>query len=341
MTSATYRKIIVACLLFPAVSGCHKEDLATPGEHSRRDANGFLPPVSPSGLTATRMTPFAETGLTDGENVVYCPTYALAWKSYFGDATVKEFQENIVRDPFTLEDISAEDIRIVADADEHKVRKAREELGIDSRSPINPIHGNTYCAIRKSLPFHYDFERLPQPFRFHSDEAEIEVQAFGVTEHWDYWSIALMRVRVIDYLSPDDFVIRIENRKREEIILARIPQPDSLRAGIEQVEARVAASNLTGEHAFVANHEPFVVPVLEFSLLENFDGGSQLIQFRLDEKGAMLVSESDVGMEGGFEPGERRFIFDKPFLLLLKESPENNPYLAAWIANGDLMMRPD
>ena len=69
----------------------------------------------------------------------------------------------------------------------------------------------------------------------------------------------------------------------------------------------------------------------------------QLIQFRLDERGAVLISESAVvGKKGHYEykVGTRPFIFDKPFLLLLRHSVKTEPYFAAWIANSDFMVRP-
>jgi hypothetical protein len=43
------------------------------------------------------------------------------------------------------------------------------------------------------------------------------------------------------------------------------------------------------------------------------------------------------------QPAENRlhpFIFDKPFLLLLRHSVKTEPYFAAWIANSDFMVRP-
>ena len=38
-------------------------------------------------------------------------------------------------------------------------------------------------------------------------------------------------------------------------------------------------------------------------------------------------------------PKPRRFVFDKPFLLYLKESQADEPYLVMWIANAEFMER--
>ncbi len=46
-----------------------------------------------------------------------------------------------------------------------------------------------------------------------------------------------------------------------------------------------------------------------------------------------------IGENGHYEytPGTRTFIFDKPFLIMLREAPDKHPYLAAWIANTEMM----
>ena len=319
--------------------GCDKSDPPSTQAGLQTDEYGFLPPVSPSELKATQMSPFANVPVGAGSTVVYCPTYALAWKSFFGNVAGNEFQQSVIDDPFSKDDISADDLRIVPCATSDDVRAARLELDIFANGSFEPEAGNTYCALRKSLPFNYEFERLEQPLQFRSGRNSSGVHAFGVTSDWDYWSLALMRVRVVDFRSPDDFVIRIENREREELILAMIPEPKTLELGIADVNRRIDESDIEFEASYVVNDEPLVIPVIELSLLEKFDEGSQLIQFRLDEKGAMLVSESDVGMKGGFEPGSRSFVFDQPFLIILKESSDKNPYLAAWIGNDDLMIK--
>lgn len=70
----------------------------------------------------------------------------------------------------------------------------------------------------------------------------------------------------------------------------------------------------------------------------------QVLQFRLDERGAVIHSEAEVvGENGSYEytPGTRTFIFDKPFLIMLREASTRPPYFAGWIGNTDLMMPRD
>ncbi len=70
----------------------------------------------------------------------------------------------------------------------------------------------------------------------------------------------------------------------------------------------------------------------------------QSMRFRLDEYGAELVADTSmlVGENGDgalhidtLQP--RRLVFDRPFLLALKEKKATVPYFLAWIGNADLM----
>lgn len=65
----------------------------------------------------------------------------------------------------------------------------------------------------------------------------------------------------------------------------------------------------------------------------------QAIKFRLDEKGADLSSEAAIEMTLGYVVQPRRFVFDRPFLLCLKERESQVPYLAVWVDNSEFLVR--
>ena len=60
----------------------------------------------------------------------------------------------------------------------------------------------------------------------------------------------------------------------------------------------------------------------------------QSIRFRLDESGAVLKSESI----GVWARGRREFVFDKPFLIMVKRQKARRPYLVLWIGNTELLV---
>lgn len=68
----------------------------------------------------------------------------------------------------------------------------------------------------------------------------------------------------------------------------------------------------------------------------------QAVKFQLDETGAQLSSEALMGLTFGVhiaEPDPRKFIFDKPFLLCLREKGAQHPYLVLWVGNSDLLVK--
>jgi hypothetical protein len=95
---------------------------------------------------------------------------------------------------------------------------------------------------------------------------------------------------------------------------------------------------------------------LENQVVTNIPGESastitvarETIKFRLDEVGADLLSQveivrvlGDFGGDGGaaFDPEKpRHFVFDRPFLLALREKSASQPYLLCWVAHPDIMV---
>lgn len=343
--------LIVAWLVFP-----------WPGKTKQLQPwAGFSTPAAASSLSATRMLPFATEPIKAGENQVYCPTMALAWaemKSALPGSTLPDsnFAKQIETVNFTVGDIDASDIRIVSGRpSDESVNRALSELGIES-NPIGPpgpdVEYQAICALKKDLPFLRRFEPFDNPLRFNTDSNTISVRSFGVTSEWKKWESALQQIEVLDYRSPENFIIRIRNQAKDSLILARMDQPKSIEVGLDQIKQKIATTDIEADGAAVVSGEQVVIPVLEFNMLEDYTARicqgqagcsietKQLIQFRFDEKGAQLVSVAAGGyLNGHYEHkvGERTFIFDGPFMLVLSESDLSAPYFAAWIANGDFM----
>ena len=103
--------------------------------------------------------------------------------------------------------------------------------------------------------------------------------------------------------------------------------------------------------------ETLIVPVISMNIERKFDeligrnftssafsdlycsDARQIIRFHLDENGAKLESESTVIGENGHDnpPNPRKLIFNKPFLIWLRETQATEPYFVAWIENAELM----
>jgi hypothetical protein len=66
----------------------------------------------------------------------------------------------------------------------------------------------------------------------------------------------------------------------------------------------------------------------------------QLVRFQLNEKGAVLKSEASIMVATmALNPQSRHeLIFDKPFLILLKQADSPQPYFALWVGNSTLLV---
>jgi hypothetical protein len=64
----------------------------------------------------------------------------------------------------------------------------------------------------------------------------------------------------------------------------------------------------------------------------------QTIRFRLDDRGATLKSEAALAQKAATPEKLRRFIFDKPFLILLERRDAARPYLAIWVDIPELLV---
>lgn len=295
----------------------------------------FSDPVSVSALPATTMSVTDDVEITDGHSTVYCPTMILALRRFTAGngGLFNEFGRHLIASPFLEDHIDP------------------MSIAIESGRTANGGSIVT-CRLTKGLAFASQFEPFREPLAFNDSTGEHHVRSFGITSHWEEWQYALQQVYVVDYRSPDDFIIKLDNLSGDDLILAKIPRHDTLRSCIDQVTQRIADTRLPANHRRAVAGEQLVVPVLEFSLFDQFAdklgyvgdleliSAKQIIQFRLDERGAVLKSEAQVIGENGhyeYQLGNRSFLFDKPFLLMLRESPDKQPYFAAWLGNTDVM----
>jgi hypothetical protein len=108
--------------------------------------------------------------------------------------------------------------------------------------------------------------------------------------------------------------------------------------------------------------ETLSVPKVDFDLTHHFkemerqdilnqgwdnwfiESAEQQIKFRLDETGAVLRSRvhlfgalKEEAPAPAAEP--RKFVFDKPFLICLKQKKGRLPYFFMWVNNPELMLR--
>ena len=65
------------------------------------------------------------------------------------------------------------------------------------------------------------------------------------------------------------------------------------------------------------------------------DEALQHVNFQLDERGTTLSSTARLKVKSGGD--DARFVFDNPFLIILRQTGSQRPYFAAWIGNAELL----
>ena len=150
--------------------------------------------------------------------------------------------------------------------------------------------------------------------------------------------------------NPDEFVVELKTKSPDDrLILARVNPCATLEATVGYVQEWIERSNPSRIDPLV----DLAVPKLDLDLRRAYHelegrrvlnvGGEPIldakqdIRFRLNERGAMLKSEATITFGGG----PSRFIFDRPFLILMERKGAKVPYFALWVGTSELLVPED
>lgn len=337
-----------------------------------------LPPARPSTeFKATDVLPHPTDPIKAERNSVYCPTFVIAWDEMRQFLGLKSLR--LEGDPplaaalnqFEFNRQNLSDAAYVARSgrgDETFRESLREELGrkfpnsrpqlIDSDQQDHELQ--VFAFLSKSLPFATEFDKLSDPLEFRTAGGTAVVKAFGAPHPRPIDSRSELmesQVAILDYVSDDDFIIRLAPvDSKDEILLAKLSPGDTLLKTIEVVQRRIRTPDpMHTDHHFLPT-ESLAVPMLTACISRSFpeitqrtiegtdlhiSQALQVIQFQLNESGARLESEALILGDNGHIPqypaGKRSFRLDRPFLLYLNEVGADQPYFAMWIGNSELM----
>lgn len=332
----------------------------------RRDATSFV---------GTDVLPYPTTPISPGRNCLYCATFRIAWDQLrkSADQPVAVSPTPVIatelnRRPFSLDNLDPGSF-FAKTVDKADVAQLTEELqrrfpgAAGPSAPPADTHGEgrvLYAYLLKSLSFADAFDGNTGPLSFPGGSKSAQVASFG--------GKAQGNVLVADYRTDDDFIIEIKTQsERDVMLLAKIPAESTLQATMDKVLARVASPNPQHTRFTLDHQESLLIPKLSFNILQRYDdllkieivgssystsgrpemivNAEQATAFVLNERGAKLESTAEIDTiisEGGFDPlppppAIRKFHFDRPFLVLLREHKSHEPYFALWLENTELM----
>jgi hypothetical protein len=366
-SSRLFVALAVMVVLLVAV-GCRKEatERLPPSE-----------PISADQLRETDVLPHLEGPITAGRNYLYCATFQLAWnqlqETVFKEpphlSGTPPMAEALLGGSTLTKDILPPNSYLVRAGlvKDGVVGKIQGEM--DRRFPKVVVQLPDHCEdqwaiayayLQCALKFHEAFDRLEEPLVFQSKNGPVKVACFGVrclgSKDRD---IALEKqVSILAHASDDDFILRLNTTSEDdELILAKVKPEGTFAATLTAVRERIKRRD--GLHdafdsMFMAR-ESLVIPIIDTNILRRYselEGRSltnrqwsniilavamQGIRFRLDENGAKLESTSLVEATSTSRSQPAQYIFDKPFLVMLKRKSSDQPYLAVWVETSELL----
>lgn len=358
--------VLCSALTIAAGMGCRKEQTST-----------APPASPPQDLQQTAILPHLEGPVVQGKNYVYCATFQLAWNGLqdgvLGEPIALAGSPPMASDLAAGSDITPE----VLPPGSHLVKAGWVKDGVveqirgemQRRFPAATFNlpagaqqqaAVAFAYLQQWLAFRESFDRLEEPLEFQTAAGVVEVPCFGV-RHLNRQSeraIALGdQVRVLDYINDDDFILRlVTTSEDDELILAKVPPGETLAATLAAVVQRTKQPSKERGSPQLEDGESLAVPIVDLNVERRYaelegrrfanplhkdlflDVALQAIRFRLDENGARVESSADLGLKSDYSKRQpREFVFDRPFLVCLKRSTSEQPYLAIWIENEELL----
>ena len=324
--------------------------------------------VDASQLNHTIVTPHLEQNILKDKNILWCATTQIAWNELCKlnggrfhlkneIPMVKILNKRAVTHLQIPEDCYIAMAGFIGDGIFTKIKNALAEKFKGQASPelipgesgFSPDDWVAYSYLFRNLPYEWAFERLHGGLKFKN----VNVEAFGIDQYLAFQENekkAASQVEIYDFRSEDSFIIKLKTLKKDdELILAKISPKKTLQETIEFVQNRIYDSKPESIHEC----SDLKIPVLNFDIArtyhelygnqiksdnpkfdkKEFAMVKQLIRFKLDEKGAILKSESDFVLGAG-----GNLLFDKPFLIMIKIKNAYLPYFALWVDNTELLI---
>ena len=327
------------------------------------------------GKMKTSITARLDEPITAGQNLIYCATVNLTWNvlSEFLNGQVKlgmrDFRPNATVDFLNRKTFTKEHLdkgcylayaSLIRDGILDRIKTdLQQKFGESSRINLDPANYGpldilAYSFLLKVLTFEKKFENLNEHLAFSGQL----VDAFGLKKvRVDIEKKLKNQVYVLYYKNDNDFSIALQTQNQDVIILVKTPLLDSDTPASLLARSEASMGPSIGAWSRLQEGESLMIPKIEFDLEHHFKemiGQSvivnekitdyyvgdavQFIKFLLNEEGAKLRSEMAIHTRRCVmrEEKKRQFIFDKPFLLYLKEK-DSLPYFVTWVANAEIL----
>lgn len=317
----------------------------------------------------TNISPCLQADIVHGRNIIYCSSFQLAWDKVKSDVFKEDVKlanqpqiVNYLNSNVIGRNISENNrVTMAGYIKDGIVSKINKELSdkFGSQKKFDYDGSNSdkailaYGYLFKNLKFSKNFNDLN--LSFIADNSGERVGCFGIDpdSDCDYREQLSRQIKIVDYTNDDDFIIQLcTTSQDDEVILAKITPQKNLDECVKYVNSRIANGHL---EKFNFDCDILWIPTLSFNITHKYNElinkivinkgfeqyyiqeARQDIAFQLNKSGIVLESESQMAYAASAIQVSKKLVFDKPFLIFLREKGEKSPYFAAWIGNTELM----
>lgn len=300
------------------------------------------------------------------KNDVWCVTFQLVWNEFmdkmfngepinFVDGNPK-IADELNKKSYTKDDISENSYYIESGKISKKLKKQIEKAIYEKFKEKSDILDFVdwsardsylfYSILKKDFNFYAAFDKLkPAPF----NDSKEKVKYFGIENKSN--QALYKNLEVLFYNSAEDYAVKLLTKENEEVILYRTILDKSFEEYYTYITENTNPTNFTKKDVLIIPEIAVDKTISYDSLCGKKIVGSnyiisqalQTIKFKMDNKGGSLKSEAALAiMKTALLPEEdspKFLLFDKPFVMFLKEQGKEKPYYAMKIENTDYLVK--
>ncbi|MBD1433930.1 hypothetical protein H8B06_13915 [Sphingobacterium sp. DN00404] len=283
--------------------------------------------------------PTMQQELPMGKNAVYAVSFPLAWQVVRKELNISGQVNTESADLHKLD--GSKSIKKALDEDDYERKIVREGrmLSVTTKQEVN-LH---------FVPAFVDF---PNGITFDGKT----VNAFGTSgfQNAEYMN----RLHIAAYRDDDHFILQLLPKEQDhELFLFKT---DTVYSTFEQMYADLLAAcrHERGQHQ-LTDLDVVYIPKIEFDERHQFHqflkkiffvkkkdysitGAQQQITFGLNQHGVSMKTEAEIIINDGAYPMDdppvpKQLVFDKPFYILMRKTDMENPYMALYVTNADIL----
>lgn len=323
-------------------------------------------------IPRTVITPHLQASISLDTNIIYCSTFQIVWNEFKreakGDIELSKklkIVDNLNKGENAKEFLSEKDYLIASGiVTEELVNRINKELATKFNGIFDPIDDKPspnsfifYSFLYKNLKFRNKFEKFKSGISFQRINNSSKVKGFGINDYNKHKlkHKVLKNQFEVFYNSYTEFIVKLKPKnKNDEIILAMIKPEKNMKETISKIDSclntfvqikkfkglRLGVPNLFFDIKHQYN-ELIGNDILNQKFKEYFISEAlQDVLFQLDEKGAIVKSKAKIGLKYRSLHNKNidyNLMFNRPFMLIIKEKNKDFPYMAVWVANENIM----